>query len=186
MKKVLALLSVFTCVMQMAAVEITSPDGNLLLNVDIDPEGIPVYNLDYKGKPIIKKSKLGVKAEEVAFTDGFKITGVDTATVDRTWQPVWGEYSNVRDHFRELAVHLESQNPRRAMTVRFRVFDDGIGFRYELPIIRLWLTAMKPHALQVSAELIPTGLPRNQPEVASLNQWVAILRHTHVFCRLPV
>lgn len=133
MKKVLALLSVFTCVMQMAAVEITSPDGNLLLNVDIDPEGIPVYNLDYKGKPIIKKSKLGVKAEEVAFTDGFKITGVDTATVDRTWQPVWGEYSNVRDHFRELAVHLEAPNPRRAMTVRFRVFDDGIGFRYELP-----------------------------------------------------
>ena len=51
-------------------------------------------------------------------------------TVDRTWEPVWGEYDKVRDHFRELALHLEADNPDRKLTIRFRVFDDGLGFRY--------------------------------------------------------
>ncbi|MDE6282897.1 MAG: glycoside hydrolase family 97 protein [Muribaculaceae bacterium] len=134
MKKNLMILSILAGAMNVAAVSITSPDGNLLLWVDVDSAGVPVYNLDYKGKPVITDSRLGIKADETAFTDGFTIVSTDTVTVDRTWQPVWGEYSDVRDHFRELAVNLQAENPRREMTIRFRVFDDGMGFRYELPV----------------------------------------------------
>lgn len=134
MKKNLMILSILAGAMNVAAVSITSPDGNLLLSVDVDPAGVPVYNLDYKGKPVITDSRLGIKADETAFTDGFTIVSTDTVTVDRTWQPVWGEYSDVRDHFRELAVNLQAGNPQREMTIRFRVFDDGLGFRYELPV----------------------------------------------------
>ncbi len=117
-----------------SAVEISSPSGNLKLDVDVNPQGIPEYSLDYKGKTLIAPSRLGLAADETRFTDGFKIIGTDTATVDRKWQPVWGEYSEVRDHFRELAVKFRAENPEREMTVRFRLFDDGLGFRYELPV----------------------------------------------------
>lgn len=114
------------------AVQIASPNGNLVLNVDVDASGTPVYSLDYKGKALVKESKLGFVADEVRFADGFAVTGVDSATVDRSWTPVWGEYASVRDHFKELSVKVEAQNPRRDMTLRFRVFDDGLGFRYEV------------------------------------------------------
>ena len=135
MKKILILFYMFAAVaMEMAAVSITSPDGNLLLDVTVDSAGTPIYTLDYKGKPIIENSRLGLKANEASFTDGFRILGTDTTTVDRYWQPVWGEYANVRDYFRELAVHLYAENPRREMTIRFRLFNDGLGFRYELPV----------------------------------------------------
>lgn len=117
-----------------AAVDISSPNGALRLNVDVDSAGTPVYSLDYKGKQLVAPGKLGLKADETAFTDGFRIVGVDTVTVDRTWEPVWGEYDKVRDHFRELALHLEADKPDRKLTIRFRVFDDGLGFRYELPV----------------------------------------------------
>ncbi|MFG6386570.1 MAG: glycoside hydrolase family 97 protein [Muribaculaceae bacterium] len=134
MKKSLSsIVMLSAAISSMAAVGITSPSGLLSLEVDVDSKGIPTYSLDYKGKQIITPSKLGLNADETKFTEGFTIVGTDTCTVDRTWQPVWGEYSDVRDNFRELAVHLKGENPDRVMTVRFRVFDDGVGFRYELP-----------------------------------------------------
>ncbi|MDE7413397.1 MAG: glycoside hydrolase family 97 protein [Muribaculaceae bacterium] len=120
--------------MQMAATSITSPSGSFILNVDVDDQGCPYYSLDYKGKEIVRPSKLGIRADETVFADGFSIAGIDTVTIDRTWEPVWGEYSTVRDHFREMAVKLKAENPDREMTVRFRLFDDGLGFRYELPV----------------------------------------------------
>ena len=116
------------------AVEISSPSGNLKLDVEVNDQGVPYYSLDYKGKTLVAPSRLGLAADESQFTDGFKIVATDTATVDRTWQPVWGEYSDVRDHFRELAVRFRADDPEREMTVRFRLFDDGLGFRYELPV----------------------------------------------------
>ncbi|MDE6027430.1 MAG: glycoside hydrolase family 97 N-terminal domain-containing protein, partial [Muribaculaceae bacterium] len=119
---------------QLGATVITSPSGELLLNVDVDAQGHPYYTLDYKGKKIVEPSKLGIRADETVFADGFTIAGIDTVTVDRSWEPVWGEYSTVRDHFREMAVKLKAENPDREMTVRFRLFDDGLGFRYELPV----------------------------------------------------
>ena len=134
MKKNLVLvLLMLSAVAEALAVSITSPNGKLRLNVEVDSSGAPLYSLDFKGKTLIKPGRLGLKADETTFADGFSIAGVDTMTVDRTWQPVWGEYSEVRDHFRELAVGLKAENPGRAMTVRFRLFDDGLGFRYELP-----------------------------------------------------
>ena len=132
--KYLISLTMLAGAMNMVAAGITSPSGNLRLDVDVDAAGVPVYTLDYKGKNIIAPSRLGLKADETAFADGFRIIGIDTVTVDRTWQPVWGEYSEIRDHFKELAVNLKADNPERLMTVRFRLFDDGLGFRYELPI----------------------------------------------------
>ena len=134
MMKILMSLIMSTAALTGAAVDISSPNGALRLNVDVDSAGTPVYSLDYKGKQLVAPGKLGLKADETAFTDGFRIVGVDTVTVDRTWEPVWGEYDKVRDHFRELALHLEADNPDRKLTIRFRVFDDGLGFRYELPV----------------------------------------------------
>ena len=124
--------------LQLSASRITSPSGELSLNVDVNPEGQPYYSLSYKGKTIVEPSKLGLKADETSFIDGFTIAGIDTVTVDRSWEPVWGEYSSIRDHFRELAVNLKAPKtdaqPERELTVRFRLFDDGLGFRYELPV----------------------------------------------------
>ncbi len=114
------------------AMQISSPNGNLILKVDVDATGTPVYSLGYKGRTLVKDSKMGLVADDVRFTDGFKVTGADSATVDNTWTPVWGEYASIRDHYNELAVKMEAQNPKRDMTLRFRVFDDGLGFRYEL------------------------------------------------------
>ena len=133
-RTIISMFMLAGAILDMAPVSITSPDGNFLLNVTVNAEGTPVYTLDYKGKPIVKESRLGLKSDQTEFTGGFKIVSTDTVTVDRTWQPVWGEYSNIRDHFKELAVRLDAENPKREMTVRFRLFDDGLGFRYELPV----------------------------------------------------
>lgn len=112
---------------------VSSPSGLLKVVVDVDQTGVPYYTLDYKGQQLVSKSRLGLVAGEAAFDKGFHITGVDSMTVDRTWEPVWGEYSVIRDNFNELSVNLEKEDPALAMTLRFRVYDDGLGFRYELP-----------------------------------------------------
>lgn len=147
MKKLLTTLLALTGVMPMLAVSITSPDGAFLLNVNVNSQGVPEYSLDYKGKPVVKESKLGIMAKETPFTEGFHIVSTDTVTVDRTWEPVWGEYAQVRDYFKELAVKLEAENPAREMTIRFRLFNDGLGFRYELPVQK------GPNYLTVTDEL---------------------------------
>lgn len=133
MRKIVTLFMLGAALISSAA-DISSPDSNLILSVDVDAKGIPYYTLDYKGTPLVEKSRLGLDSDETKFLDGFRIVSTDTVTVDRTWEPVWGEYSQVRDHFRELAVTFSAENPKRVMTVRFRVFDDGLGFRYELPV----------------------------------------------------
>ncbi|MDE7160075.1 MAG: glycoside hydrolase family 97 protein [Muribaculaceae bacterium] len=134
---ILTLLSLAGVLGANASRSISSPSGELLLTVDVDGEGRPFYSLDYKGKSLVKESRLGLTADELDLTRGFGIASVDTVTVDRSWTPVWGEYDNVRDHFREMAVNLTGEEPARDLTVRFRVFDDGLGFRYELPVNRV-------------------------------------------------
>ncbi len=121
-------------VLNMAAVSITSPNGNLVLNFELTPKGAPYYTLDYKNKPVVTASTLGLKSDQLDLTDGFHIVSTDTASVDRTWEPVWGEYSTIRDNFNELTVKLEGKDGNRGLTIRFRVFNDGLGFRYELPV----------------------------------------------------
>ena len=122
-----------TAAMSAAAVGIKSPSGDFALTVDVNDTGTPYYSLTYKGKPIVTDNKLGIKANEIDFTDGFRITAATTDSVDSTWQPVWGEYAEIRDHYNELAVELKGGSPERTMTLRFRLSDDGLGFRYELP-----------------------------------------------------
>lgn len=133
MKKSLITLLMLTNLMPALAVSITSPDGNLVLYVDVNDKGVPMYALYYKEKPAITDSRLGLQSDQTSFTDGFRIVGTDTVTIDRTWEPVWGEYAEVRDHFKELLVRLKADNPDRDINIRFRLFDDGLGFRYEFP-----------------------------------------------------
>lgn len=120
--------------LNMAAVSITSPDGNLVLHVELTPQGAPYYTLDYKNKPVVTASALGLKSEQLDLTNGFRIASTDTMSVDRTWEPVWGEYSTIRDNFNEMAVNLIDKDHQREFTIRFRLFNDGLGFRYELPV----------------------------------------------------
>lgn len=116
------------------AAEIQSPSGAFTLNVDTDGAGTPFYSLTYKGKPVVTDSRLGLKADEAVFGEGFRITGSSVTSADETWEPVWGEYDRIRDRYNELAVELRGGTPELVMTLRFRLSDDGLGFRYELPL----------------------------------------------------
>lgn len=113
--------------------EITSPSGAFRLTADTDSNGTPRYSLTYKGKPIVTDCRLGLTADEARFVDGFKVTGSETRSNDETWKPVWGEYAEIRDCYNELSLDLTGGKPEMKMTVRFRLSDDGLGFRYEFP-----------------------------------------------------
>lgn len=137
--------------------KLTSPDGNFELIFSLDAQGTPVYELAYKGNPVIKSSKLGLelkredaeKQTDFEWTDlpkssseldaktdmrtGFVIKDTQTSTFDETWTPVWGEEKGIRNHYNELAVTLDQPKNNRSLTLRFRLFDDGLGFRYEFP-----------------------------------------------------
>lgn len=118
---------------QAFAQQLASPDGNLQLRVQLD-NGVPVYQLDYKGKAVIAPSKLGLEMEEASLSGGFTQAGVQTASFDETWTPVWGEYSHIRNQYNEMAVTLvQKEQHERTVLLRFRLFNDGLGFRYELP-----------------------------------------------------
>ena len=120
--------------LHLSAQQLTSPNGNLVMNVSTN-KGIPQYELAYKGATVIAPSKLGLLTEEVELENGFSITDIKHDTFDETWQPVWGEYSHIRNHYNEMTVTLnQQQEPQHTMIVRFRLYDDGLGFRYELPL----------------------------------------------------
>ena len=117
------------------ALEQRSPDGNVLLNAGLNEKGTVVYSLQYKGKPVILPSTLGLELRgQEDLTDGFEITGHETSSFDETWQPVWGETRDIRNHYNELHVHLIQRSTGRQMDLRFRVYDEGVGFRYEFPL----------------------------------------------------
>lgn len=119
---------------QVFAQQLTSPDGNLQLEVQLN-EGVPAYELSYKGKAVITSSNLGLETEEASLTSGFTQTDVKTSSFDETWTPVWGEYSHIRNQYNEMAVTLvQKENKNRTLLIRFRLFNDGLGFRYELPV----------------------------------------------------
>lgn len=133
-----------------------SPDGNLELRFALNDKGAPTYSLTYGGKDVILPSEMGfeirgkrlkdtfeqqcdkVYAEPESLHDGFKVTDVKRDSLDETWEPVWGEESHIRNHYNELAVTLEQgpvnkNGPKAVMVIRFRLYDDGLGFRYEFP-----------------------------------------------------
>ena len=130
------LLSLFFLMMSawgLQAEDLKSPNGRLVMHFEVDGMGCPVYTLSYKGKPVIKRSRLGLEAEDFSLREGFQLQKAETATFDETWKPVWGEVSSIRNHYNELAVTLHQPKEDRTIRIRFRLYDDGLGFRYEFP-----------------------------------------------------
>lgn len=151
MRKLIILMCLCIVSHWAVAQELKSPNGNLTLKFSLQGNGVPTYSLTYKGKDIIKPSKLGFELKEQKtvndFDDfsvkdktgegnlysGFSIADTKTSTFDESWKPVWGEVKEIRDHHNELAVTLNQKATDRTIIVRFRLFDDGSGFRYEFP-----------------------------------------------------
>ena len=117
------------------AQEISSPDKNLSLKFEINNAGAPTYQLKYKKKDVIKTSKLGLETKDVpSFLTGFTVTKTEQSSADESWNPVWGEQKTIRNHYNELLVTLTQKAEKdRFIRIRFRLFDDGLGFRYEFP-----------------------------------------------------
>lgn len=141
--RTLTLISCALLPLALAAQTVQSPDGNLILNFSLSGQGEPTYELSYKGKPVVKPSRLGLELakdkhaskqmDETSLMQGFVVANTTTSTFDETWQPVWGETKDIRNHYNELAVDLHQPKEQRNMVLRFRVYDDGMGFRYEFP-----------------------------------------------------
>ncbi len=121
---------------------VTSPNGNVEVKFSLD-NGRPTYEMTYKGKAVVKPSHLGLELvktkhaskgmEETDLMDGFTVTDTQTSTFDETWKPVWGQTATIRNHYNEMAVTLNQPASKRNIVIRFRVYDDGMGLRYEFP-----------------------------------------------------
>lgn len=131
----LTALMILTAQMAHAQRETISSPSNVLSVVFELQNGAPFYSVERFGNAVIEPSRLGFEFENMrAFDGGFAVAGTSRSSTDETWQQVWGEKEFVRDHHNELRIDLvESSGSGRVMTVVFRVFDDGVGFRYEIP-----------------------------------------------------
>ena len=159
LKKTFTLAALCCCAFVANAQRLTSPDGNLVMNFSLNPKGAPTYELFFKDKAVIKPSKLGLELKredpekKIGFEwtemkqkegvdrrtnlmTGFKIRDTRISSFDETWRPVWGEESEIRNHYNELEVTLDTLDQpenNRYIRIRFRLFNDGLGFRYEFP-----------------------------------------------------
>lgn len=132
MKKILIPFMLFFAI-TLQSQTLVSPDGNLKMKFSV-ANGQPTYQLSFQNKEVIKTSKLGIEAEGVSLKDHFQITDSTRASFDQSWNPVWGNYKTIRNQFNELCVELtQNQQYNRKIKVRFRLFNDGLGFRYEFP-----------------------------------------------------
>lgn len=118
--------------------QLKSPNGNFIMEFALQNDGTPTYNLIYKGKTVVKPSKLGIELKEdknikKSLLNDFAIVDKKTSSFDETWRPVWGEASSIRNQYNELAVTLIQKETNRQIIIRFRLFNDGLGFRYEFP-----------------------------------------------------
>ena len=152
----LVLAFIALALLPLQAQQLISPNGKFVMNFSLDASGRPTYDLTFKGKTVVKPSKLGLElkqedpnnstnfgvmvnkpSEEVIrkadLMTGFSIASTRTSTFDETWKPVWGEESSIRNHYNELEVTLNQPKNDRFIVLRFRLFDDGLGFRYEFP-----------------------------------------------------
>lgn len=120
---------------QVNAQMLTSPDKHLLLEFELKENGEPAYALTYKNKPVIKSSKLGLELNgSPSMSDGFTIIEEERNSVDDSWEPIWGEQRTIRNHYNELLITLAQEAQQgRYIRIRFRLFNDGLGFRYEFP-----------------------------------------------------
>lgn len=114
---------------------LTSPDGNLVMDFHLSDGDVPVYSLTYKGKEVIKESRMGFQIRpSYEFDRDFRIVETREGASDTTWEPVWGQNSEIRDNHKELFVALEQKTTGWLLNICFRLFDDGLGFRYEFPV----------------------------------------------------
>ena len=157
-KRNLSIAALLICAITINAQhKLSSPDGNFEMHFSLNTKGAPVYELTYKGKTIIKPSTLGLELKredankktdfewteknvnqseldaKVNLFNGFAIKDAQTSTFDETWVPVWGEEKEIRNHYNELVVTLDQPQNNRYIIIRFRLFNDGLGFRYEFP-----------------------------------------------------
>lgn len=155
-RRFLILALIALALLPLQAQQLISPNGKFVMNFSLDASGRPTYDLTFKGKTVVKPSKLGLElkqedpnnstdfgvmvnkpSEEVIrkadLMIGFSIVSTRTSTFDETWKPVWGEESSIRNHYNELEVTLNQPKNDRFIVLRFRLFDDGLGFRYEFP-----------------------------------------------------
>ncbi len=150
MKRIISLAAAAILATAASAQTLTSPDGNLTLEFSLADGGVPTYSLAYKGETVVKPSRLGFVFVDNAFRtfgaydekvgdklfsmrEGFTLEGTETASFDETWKPVWGENAEIRNHYNELLVKLRRDGRGYLMNIRFRLYDDGMGLRYEFP-----------------------------------------------------
>ena len=113
---------------------ITSPSGIVKVDFELTGNGVPTYSVAYKDRPVVTPSTLGLELNgQSNLMNGFEVVKTSTSTFDETWQPVWGEVKDIRNHYNELLVELHQPATDRYMNIRFRVYDEGMGLRYEFP-----------------------------------------------------
>ncbi|MBT2558265.1 glycoside hydrolase family 97 protein [Hymenobacter sp. ISL-91] len=123
-----------TATLARAEEQLQSPDKQLTLLVNLGADGTPTYSLTYKGRAVLKPGQLGLELKGTpSLTSGFTQTSAVRKAIDESWNPVWGEVKTIRNHYNELALTLTQPATKRTMLVRFRLFNDGLGFRYEFP-----------------------------------------------------
>ncbi len=129
---VLCFLTIFNI---MNAQELKSPNGQLAMQFSLNSDGTPTYQLSYKNQMVIKTSNLGLelKNDKKSLLNDFVVSNTETSNFDETWKPVWGEAKTIRNHYNELAVTLKQKETDRILVIRFRLFNEGLGFRYEFP-----------------------------------------------------
>ena len=142
MRKIKLISALLLLPMGMMAQTVTSPGGKVVVKFSLD-NGRPTYEMTYKGKTVVKPSHLGLELaktkyaskgmEETDLMDGFTVTKTDTSSFDETWKPVWGQTATIRNNYKEMAVTLNQAATKRNIVIRFRVYDDGMGLRYEFP-----------------------------------------------------
>lgn len=117
------------------AQQLKSPNGKFVMEFTLQNDGTPGYSLNYKSKAVVKPSKLGLelKNDKKSLLNDFTVIDTKTSTFDESWKPVWGEVASIRNHYNELAVTLNQKETDRQIVIRFRLFNDGLGFRYEFP-----------------------------------------------------
>ena len=143
MNRIKSFLAMMLLPVLAAAQTVTSPNGKVKLTFSLTGNGVPTYELTFKDKSVIKPSRLGLELakdrhasremKETDLMDGFKITDTKTLAFDETWKPVWGETATIRNQYNELEVDLNQPATHRNIIIRFRVYDDGMGLRYEFP-----------------------------------------------------
>lgn len=141
--KTTLLFSALLLPLSVAAQTVSSPNGAISVSFSLADGGRPTYEMTYKGRPVVKPSHLGLELAkdkhatkgfaETSLMDGFTESHSEVSTFDETWKPVWGETATIRNHYNELLVSLSQDHTGRQMNIRFRVYDDGMGLRYEFP-----------------------------------------------------